>query len=88
MAKRNVDKMVSNLPFGIRTGSHDENINLYSALEKVAQKLLRRQGMLVLLTQEKKLLRDVFKKDDWNVKSVTTVNEGGLLPEIFVVKRK
>ena len=40
--------------------------------------------MLVLLTQEKKLLRDVFKKDDWNVKSVTTVNEGGVLPEIFV----
>ena len=44
--------------------------------------------MLVLLTQEKKLLRDVFKKDDWDLKSVATVNEGGLLPEIFVVKRK
>ena len=88
LAKKNVDKIVSNLPFGIRTGSHEENINLYFALEKIAQKLLRTQGMLVLLTQEKKLLRDVFKKDDWDLKSVATVNEGGLLPEIFVVKRK
>jgi len=88
LAKRNVDKIVSNLPFGIRTGTHVENINLYSALEKIAQKLLRKQGMLVLLTQEKQLLRDVFKKDVWGIESVATVNEGGLLPEVFVVKRK
>lgn len=88
LGKRNVDKIVSNLPFGIRVGKHKENINLYTSLELVARKLLRKQGVLVLLTQEKKLLREVFKKDFWNVESIATVNEGGLLPEIFVVRKK
>jgi hypothetical protein len=33
------------------------------------------------------LLREVFRKDYWNVKSILRVNEGGLLPEVFVIKR-
>jgi len=86
--KRNVDKIVSNLPFGIRVGEHNDNKEIYLSLEKVAERVLRRKGFLVLLTQEKKLLREVFNKEDWNVKSVLRVNEGGLLPEVFVIKRR
>jgi 23S rRNA G2445 N2-methylase RlmL len=86
--KRNVDKIVSNLPFGIRVGSHDENVSAYINLELLAKRLLRKKGVLVLLTQEKKLLREVFKKEDWNVKGVLRVDQGGLLPEVFVVKRR
>ena len=85
--KRNVDKIVSNLPFGIRVGEHNDNKEIYLSLEKVAERVLRKKGFLVLLTQEKKLLREVFNKEDWNVKSVLRVNEGGLLPEVFVIKR-
>ena len=86
--KRNVDRIVSNLPFGIRVGEHNDNREIYLSLEKVAERVLRKKGFLVLLTQEKKLLREVFNKENWNVKSVAQVNEGGLLPEIFVIKRK
>ncbi len=86
--KRNIDVVISNLPFGIRVGSHDDNMQSYIALESVAQKLLRRQGRLVLLTQEKNLLREVFKKDIWVVKSVLRVDEGGLLPEVFLINRR
>ncbi len=86
--KRNVDKIVSNLPFGIRVGEHNDNKKIYLSLEKVAERVLRKRGFLVLLTQEKKLLREVFNKENWNVKSVAQVNEGGLLPEVFVIKRK
>lgn len=85
--KRNVDKIISNLPFGIRVGSHEENMTAYVHLENLAQKLLRAKGKLILLTQEKKLLREAFKKEDWKVKSVLRVNEGGLLPEVFVIER-
>lgn len=88
LSKRNVEKIVSNLPFGIRVGDHNMNIEIYTSLEILAKRLLRKKGVLVLLTQEKKLLREVFKKEDWNVKSVLRVNEGGLLPEVFVIKRK
>ena len=86
--KRNVDKIVSNLPFGIRVGEHNDNKEIYLSLEKVAERVLRKKGFLVLLTQEKKLLREVFNKEDWNVKSVLRVNEGGLLPEVFVIERR
>jgi tRNA (guanine6-N2)-methyltransferase len=88
LSKRNIDKIVSNLPFGIRVGKHTANIDIYRSLESLATKLLRRKGILVLLTQEKKLLRETFIKDDWNVKSILRVDEGGLLPEVFVIKRK
>jgi 23S rRNA G2445 N2-methylase RlmL len=86
--KKNVDKIVSNLPFGIRVGTHEENMFAYIHLEDLAQKLLRAKGKLVLLTQEKKLLREVFKKEIWKVNSVLRVDEGGLLPEVFVIERK
>ena len=85
--KRNVDKIISNLPFGIRVGEHSDNKKIYLSLEQVAERVLRKKGLIVLLTQEKKLLREVFNKEDWNVKSVLRVNEGGLLPEVFVIKR-
>ncbi len=88
LTKRNVDKMVSNLPFGIRVGEHNENIEIYKSLEFLANKLLRRKGILVLLTQEKKLLREIFNNEKWSIKSVIRVNEGGLLPEVFVIKRR
>lgn len=86
--KQNVDVIISNLPFGIRVGNHKENIRSYECLERLARRVLRKKGKLVLITQEKKLLREIFKKDYWNVKSILQVDSGGLLPEIFLVMRK
>ena len=88
ISKRNVDRIVSNLPFGIRVGDHESNIKLYQALDVLARKVLRKKGVIVLLTQEKVLLREVFSKDIWSVKSILRVNEGGLFPEVFLIKPK
>ncbi|MHC1716431.1 MAG: TRM11 family methyltransferase [Candidatus Dojkabacteria bacterium] len=85
--KQNIDKIITNLPFGIRVGSHEENKSTYEGLELLARKILRKKGRLIVLTQEKVLLREVFKKESWNVKSIIRVNEGGLLPEVFEIKR-
>lgn len=87
LSKQNIDKIISNLPFGIRVGSHEDNQESYKALEVLTKKILRTKGKIVLLTQEKVLLREVFKKDDWNVKSIIRVNEGGLLPEVFEITK-
>lgn len=88
LKKRNVDLIISNLPFGIRVGSHNENIEAYQCLEKVAHKILRRKGKLVLLTQEKKLLLKTFNKGTWKCKSVISTDEGGLSPDIFVIEKR
>ncbi len=87
LSKQNIDKIICNLPFGIRVGSHEDNQESYKALEVLAKKILRTKGKIVLLTQEKVLIREVFKKEDWNVKSVLRVNEGGLLPEVFEITK-
>ena len=86
--KQNVDRIISNLPFGIRVGNHNDNILAYDNLEKLSNLLLRKKGYLIVLTQEKVLLRNTFKKDKWIVKSIGQIDEGGLLPEIFEIKRK
>lgn len=86
--KRNIDRIVSNLPFGIREGNHQGNVQAYRDLANLAQRVLRKQGLLVLLTQEKKLIYDTFKKDIWNVKSVASVEQGGLNPDIFLIQSK
>lgn len=86
--KQNVDKIATNLPFGIRIGNHQGNVQIYSELETLARKILRKKGVLVLLTQEKKLLREVFKKEYWLVQSVARIDVGGLEPEVFVIERK
>lgn len=87
LSKQNINKIICNLPFGIRVGSHEDNQESYQALEVLAKKILRTKGKIVLLTQEKVLIREVFKKDYWNVKSVIRVNEGGLLPEVFEISK-
>ena len=86
--KRNIDRIVTNLPFGIRVGTHEENVKIYKELEERARNLLRTKGEIILLTQEKKLIRDTFKKDFWVVESIARINEGGLLPEIFRIRKK
>ena len=86
--KQNVDKIVSNLPFGIRAGDHEKNVKAYEDFEKLANKVLRKKGKVVVLTQEKILLRKIFKKENWKVKSIIKIDEGGLYPEVFEILRK
>lgn len=86
--KKNVDRIVSNLPFGVRAKNHEKNIKAYEDFEKLANKILRKKGIIVVLTQEKVLLRKVFKKEKWKVKSITRINEGGLFPEVFEILRR
>jgi len=68
--------------------NHKKNIDTYENFEKLADKILRKKGVIIVLTQEKALLRKIFKKEKWLVKSITRINEGGLYPEIFEISRK
>ncbi len=76
------------MPFGIRAGDHEKNVETYENFEKVADKILRKKGFVIVLTQEKVLLRKVFKKEKWLVKSIARINEGGLYPEVFKISRR
>jgi 23S rRNA G2445 N2-methylase RlmL len=60
-----LDAVVSNLPFGIQIGSHDDNTALYERLFAELGRTLRiGAGRAVLLTSEKELMRSVIHGQD------------------------
>ncbi|MGB0061967.1 TRM11 family SAM-dependent methyltransferase, partial [Candidatus Binatus sp.] len=54
-----VNKIVTNLPWGIRYGSHGENRKLYPLWFKEFARVLKRGGAMVLLTSEWRLMREL-----------------------------
>ncbi|MGC1189721.1 MAG: methyltransferase domain-containing protein [Candidatus Binatus sp.] len=54
-----VNKIVTNLPWGIRYGSHGENRKQYPLWFKEFARVLKRGGAMVLLTSEWRLMREL-----------------------------
>jgi 23S rRNA G2445 N2-methylase RlmL len=81
-----VDRIVANLPFGKRAGSHAANVELYPAFLRRVRSVLRPTGRAVLLTEEKRLLRDAVQRTaDLSVIKEVELESGGLHPSAYVV---
>ena len=83
-----VDRVVANLPFGKRVGSHGGNVTLYPAFVREVGRVLTAKGRAVLLTEEKRLLLDAVQR----TRGVRIIKEielatGGLHPSAYVVVR-
>jgi 23S rRNA G2445 N2-methylase RlmL len=57
-----VQRMISNLPFGKRVGSHDDNRELYPRLMAATERTLTPDGRAVYLTEDKRLLLDAVQR--------------------------
>ena len=55
-----VDKIATNLPWGIKHGSHGENRRLYPRLLAEFNRVLRPGGTMVLLSGETRLMRELW----------------------------
>jgi predicted RNA methylase len=85
-APDSVDRIVANLPFGKRAGSHAANVELYPAFLRRVRSVLRPTGRAVLLTEEKRLLRDAVQRTaDLSVIKEVELESGGLHPSAYVV---
>lgn len=60
LADSSVSKIVTNLPWGIKHGSHGENRRLYPRLLAEFRRVLRNDGRAVLLTAETRLMRELW----------------------------
>jgi len=81
-----IDKIITNLPFGIRVGDHLNNQKIYRIFRDKTNSLLAPTGLGIILTQEKKLFYEIFSKK-FKVTRVATIEQGGLAPDIFMIKK-
>ena len=73
----------------VRVGTHTDNEKIYIDFFHKSGKILRSNGYLVALTQEKKLFGDIFDHSPIFQKiQEITVEPGGLLPSIFIYKKQ
>lgn len=86
LQKNSVTKIISNLPFGIRSGDHDKNIKVYKQLFNKAKIILQNEGLMVLYTQEKKLIYENIEASNFKLVETIEVEVDKLLPSIFVIK--
>lgn len=82
LGNQSIDSIISNLPFGIRTGSHKENIYSYQALSKKAKLWLKPNRKIVLLSQEINLVKETFA--DYKLVRDLPIYHRGINPHIFI----
>jgi SAM-dependent methyltransferase len=86
VASGTIDRVVSNLPFGKLVGSHGDNAKLYPAALKEIARVLRPDGRAVLLTEDKRLLKDaVARTPGLKLVRDRLLKYSGATPTVFVL---
>jgi 23S rRNA G2445 N2-methylase RlmL len=79
------DEVISNLPYGIRTGTHDQNLADYKALFDRMPEWLNSGASVTLVTQEIEMTKALFKASKkFRLYDVHRIDTGGLQPGVFV----
>ena len=87
LSKNSVNKIITNPPFGLRSGSHSENLKIYKGFFKKAKSILAKNGTIVLITQEKKIVEEIFNNKQFKIIKRLKVSQGGLFPTIFKIRK-
>jgi predicted RNA methylase len=88
-AGESVQRIVSNLPFGKRVGSHRVNTELYPAALREMSRVLVRNGRAALLTEDKRLFREqVQRTPTLRVIKEIVLERGGLHPSAYVLVKR
>ncbi|HZX07949.1 TRM11 family SAM-dependent methyltransferase [Kribbella sp.] len=87
LADRCVDRVVANLPFGKLVGSHRDNRRLYPAALAELDRVLTPDGRVVLLTEDKRLLRDAVQQSPFKIVRERLLRYNGATPTAYVLTR-
>lgn len=80
------DEIISNLPYGLRVGNHENNFEIYSALAKKCKTVLNKNGLAFLYTADKACLRKLLKQNGLTLINEIPMESGGLYCSLFIVK--
>lgn len=86
LQKDYLDKIITNMPFGIRAGKHDSNVSLYKTFINFSHSTLKKDGLLVAFTTEKTLIEENIG-GKFELIDEIKIAQGGLYPSIFVLKK-
>jgi SAM-dependent methyltransferase len=82
------DEIITNMPFGLRIGSHAQNERLYRNYFGILPDILTDNGVAVLYTHEKHLTERLIKASGrFEVLKRTTFASGGLYPAICILRK-
>jgi tRNA (guanine6-N2)-methyltransferase len=81
-----VTKVISNLPWGMRHGSHAENRRLYPSLIEEFRRVVRPRGLIVMLTAETHLMADLMSRGVFRPQKILRVSILGAPAAIYVVR--
>ena len=79
-----VSKVVTNLPWGIRHGSHEENRRLYPRLIAEFKRVARKGGLIVMLTGETRLMGDLMTRGRFRPEKIVHVTILGAPAAVYV----
>eukprot|EP01012_Entosiphon_sulcatum_P003232 TRINITY_DN10947_c0_g1_i1.p1 TRINITY_DN10947_c0_g1~~TRINITY_DN10947_c0_g1_i1.p1 ORF type:complete len:525 (-),score=54.37 TRINITY_DN10947_c0_g1_i1:6-1580(-) len=84
-----IDALVTDMPFGRRHGSHDQNLRLYPALLREWARVCREGARVTLLTTEYVLLVKILEQIEglWALISSTPILMGGIRCTICYLQR-
>uniref|UniRef100_K3X044 Ribosomal RNA large subunit methyltransferase K/L-like methyltransferase domain-containing protein n=1 Tax=Globisporangium ultimum (strain ATCC 200006 / CBS 805.95 / DAOM BR144) TaxID=431595 RepID=K3X044_GLOUD len=87
LRSQSIDKVIVDMPFGVRCGNHRINNKIYPKLMKELIRVLRDGGRAVILVMSKKLFLSSFQHLPFRVAQVHEVNIGGLAGGIYVLEK-
>ncbi len=88
LADASVDKIITNLPWGLRYGSHGENRKLYPRWFQEFARVLRCGGAMVMLTAEWRLMRELERAGKIAPSRIIRVSILGKPAAIYVCRKE
>src|SRR5262249_38163670 len=86
MADGTISRIITNLPWGLKHGSHADNRRLYPRLFKEFARLIRSGGVIVMLTGETRLMSDLLHDGPLRAEKILRVSILGAFAAIYVCR--
>jgi 23S rRNA G2445 N2-methylase RlmL len=84
LPEASVSKVVTNLPWGIRHGSHEGNRRLYPGLIAEFRRVVRKGGLIVMLTAETRLMTELISRGRFRPEKIVRVTIQGTPATVYV----
>jgi 23S rRNA G2445 N2-methylase RlmL len=86
MPQHSVTRIITNLPWGMRHGSHAENRRLYPRLLTEFRRLIHPRGRIVMLTAETRLMGELLRKGALHLERSLPVTILGARAAIYICR--